>query len=82
MNGDGTAGDHQDHRRGGHVAGAAFDVFSKGPATENPLFGLPNVVAKYFVAAIQPGAAEDETSRAGLRARVRRGFGAGWPHGQ
>ncbi|SNT21699.1 phosphoglycerate dehydrogenase [Tropicimonas sediminicola] len=28
----------------GHVAGAAFDVFAKEPATENPLFGLPNVV--------------------------------------
>ncbi|GGK42142.1 phosphoglycerate dehydrogenase [Salinarimonas ramus] len=28
----------------GHVAGAAFDVFSEEPATENPLFGHPNVV--------------------------------------
>jgi D-3-phosphoglycerate dehydrogenase len=28
----------------GHVAGAAFDVFSTEPATENPLFGDPNVV--------------------------------------
>ncbi len=28
----------------GHVAGAAFDVFIKEPATENPLFGHPNVV--------------------------------------
>ena len=28
----------------GHVAGAAFDVFSTEPATENPLFGHPNVV--------------------------------------
>src|SRR5690606_7542344 len=27
----------------GHVAGAAFDVFSTEPATENPLFGHPNV---------------------------------------
>ena len=30
--------------RNGHVAGAAFDVFAEEPATENPLFGLPNVV--------------------------------------
>ncbi|MBW8617794.1 MAG: phosphoglycerate dehydrogenase, partial [Hyphomicrobiales bacterium] len=28
----------------GHVAGAAFDVFIEEPATQNPLFGHPNVV--------------------------------------
>jgi len=28
----------------GHVAGAAFDVFAQEPATQNPLFGHPNVV--------------------------------------
>lgn len=28
----------------GHVAGAAFDVFTTEPATENPLFGQPNVI--------------------------------------
>ncbi|GJD50854.1 D-3-phosphoglycerate dehydrogenase [Methylobacterium crusticola] len=28
----------------GHVAGAAFDVFSVEPATENALFGHPNVI--------------------------------------
>ncbi len=28
----------------GHVGGAAFDVFTIEPATENPLFGHPNVV--------------------------------------
>jgi D-3-phosphoglycerate dehydrogenase / 2-oxoglutarate reductase len=28
----------------GHVGGAAFDVFVTEPATENPLFNLPNVV--------------------------------------
>ncbi len=30
--------------KNGSVAGAAFDVFVTEPATENPLFGLPNVV--------------------------------------
>ncbi|QDY70009.1 phosphoglycerate dehydrogenase [Qingshengfaniella alkalisoli] len=30
--------------KSGHVAGAAFDVFESEPATENPLFNLPNVV--------------------------------------
>jgi D-3-phosphoglycerate dehydrogenase len=29
----------------GHVGAAAFDVFSKEPATENPLFGAPNFIA-------------------------------------
>jgi len=29
----------------GHVAGAAFDVFVEEPATTNPLFGHPNVIA-------------------------------------
>ena len=33
-----------DMLKSGHVAGAAFDVFAEEPATENPLFGLPNVV--------------------------------------
>jgi D-3-phosphoglycerate dehydrogenase len=28
----------------GHIAGAAFDVFITEPATENPLFGHPNVI--------------------------------------
>ena len=30
--------------KSGHIAGAAFDVFAQEPATESPLFGLPNVV--------------------------------------
>ncbi len=30
--------------KSGHVAGAAVDVFAEEPATQSPLFGLPNVV--------------------------------------
>ena len=30
--------------KSGQLAAAAFDVFASEPATENPLFGLPNVV--------------------------------------
>jgi D-3-phosphoglycerate dehydrogenase / 2-oxoglutarate reductase len=33
-----------DALKSGHVAGAAFDVFVTEPATENPLFSMPNVV--------------------------------------
>ena len=33
-----------DALKSGHVAGAGFDVFETEPATESPLFGLPNVV--------------------------------------
>ncbi|MCK4712873.1 MAG: phosphoglycerate dehydrogenase [Marinosulfonomonas sp.] len=33
-----------DALKSGHVAGAGFDVFQTEPATDSPLFGIPNVV--------------------------------------
>ncbi len=41
--------------KSGHVAGAAFDVFTVEPAKENPLFGAPN-----FIATPHLGAATEE----------------------
>jgi len=45
--------------KSGHVAGAAFDVFSQEPATENPLFGLPNVVCTPHLGAATTEAQEN-----------------------
>ncbi|MGI8526153.1 MAG: phosphoglycerate dehydrogenase [Pseudolabrys sp.] len=43
----------------GRVAGAAFDVFSTEPATENPLFGHPNVVCTPHLGAATTEAQEN-----------------------
>jgi D-3-phosphoglycerate dehydrogenase len=43
----------------GHVAGAAFDVFVEEPATENPLFGHPNVVCTPHLGAATTEAQEN-----------------------
>ncbi len=43
----------------GHVAGAAFDVFSEEPATTNPLFGHPNVVCTPHLGAATTEAQEN-----------------------
>lgn len=43
----------------GHVAGAAFDVFSTEPAVENPLFGHPNVVCTPHLGAATTEAQEN-----------------------
>ena len=43
----------------GHVAGAAFDVFPVEPATENPLFNLPNVVCTPHLGAAATEAQEN-----------------------
>jgi len=43
----------------GHVASAALDVFAEEPATENPLFGLPNVVCTPHLGAATTEAQEN-----------------------
>ncbi|MFC0284181.1 phosphoglycerate dehydrogenase [Camelimonas abortus] len=43
----------------GHVAGAAFDVFSEEPATQNVLFGHPNVVCTPHLGAATTEAQEN-----------------------
>jgi len=45
--------------KSGHVAGAAFDVFTVEPAVENPLFGLPNVVCTPHLGAATTEAQEN-----------------------
>ena len=45
--------------KSGHVAGAAFDVFAEEPATENPLFNLPNVVCTPHLGAATSEAQEN-----------------------
>jgi D-3-phosphoglycerate dehydrogenase len=43
----------------GHVAGAAFDVFTEEPANKNPLFGHPNVVCTPHLGAATTEAQEN-----------------------
>ncbi|KUJ84129.1 3-phosphoglycerate dehydrogenase [Ruegeria marisrubri] len=45
--------------KSGHVAGAAFDVFSEEPAKDNPLFHLPNVVCTPHLGAATTEAQEN-----------------------
>jgi D-3-phosphoglycerate dehydrogenase / 2-oxoglutarate reductase len=45
--------------KSGHIAGAAFDVFAQEPATENPLFNLPNVVCTPHLGAATTEAQEN-----------------------
>ncbi len=45
--------------KSGHVAGAAFDVFAEEPATNSPLFNLPNVVVTPHLGAATTEAQEN-----------------------
>ncbi len=45
--------------KSGHVAGAGFDVFAIEPATDSPLFGLPNVVCTPHLGAATTEAQEN-----------------------
>ncbi len=45
--------------RDGHLGGAGIDVFTEEPATDNPLFGLPNVVCTPHLGAATTEAQEN-----------------------